>query len=113
MTAITFPFSGYPGLVSGEPMRLRGTAEVELMETPRLPICADGQLTIPERPLQRPMRWRIRRIALTDVQVGDVDDLCRWVQGRFWACIPRMLYAEVLAERGLAEHAETYRSFDR
>lgn len=111
MTKIIFPFYGYPAFVDERPTLLDGFAEIVLGERPGLPVQEENaSLQMPAKPLQRALRWRINRIALDGLSDDrDMTDAARFVRGRHWPRIDRLLYAEFLTEVDLHSHAEVYR----
>jgi len=108
MASIILPFTGYPAMLHGKAALFDGIAEIILNETPRLPITiVSGEarsrgsiLTIPERPLQRPLRWGIERVVFEDGRIKDCDDARRFITGRYWSRIPALLYAKFLLAQG-------------
>jgi hypothetical protein len=103
MTAIDFPYSEYPVLKNGKTMLTKGMVRIELGETPVLPVCPPNvkEVIMVDRPLQRPLRWQFTSEL--------AEDLRRFIRGRYWPLIERLLFAQFLEEKGLPDHARGYR----
>lgn len=110
MTTIIFQFSVYPAFVHERPALVDGFAEITLGERPGLPVQEPNvPLQMPAKPLQRPLRWKIGSISLDGLADShDTTDAARFVRGRHWPQIDRLLYAAFLGEVGLHEHAAVY-----
>jgi len=111
MTHIEFTYRDYPERKSRRLVTLTsGKVTVELGEVPSLPTqdktySNRNSVSMKDLPLQRPYRWHF---------IGDVpDDLKRYVRGRYWHCIPTLLFAQFMRERDLAERAEVYERLGR
>jgi hypothetical protein len=108
VTTIIFMISAYPAFVNERPALFDGFAEITLGELLGLPIQVGSQQ--PTKPLQNALRWSINRISLNGLADShDMTDAGRFVRGRHWPQIDRLLYAEFLTEVGLHSYAEVYR----
>lgn len=94
--SIEFPFDGYP---RDAKTVISGTVTVSLTQRPALPISLEREAAMVNAPMQAPLKWKIDGYDLPKLKgkgAPDLEDLNRFIRGKFWHRIETLLYADYL-----------------
>ena len=91
---IEFPFDGYP--IDATTL-ISGTVTTSLTHRPALPISLEKEAVMVNGPMQSPLKWRIDSYDLPKLIASpDLDDLNRFIRGKYWTRIETLLYADYI-----------------